>query len=375
MSVPTVSHLLISLAHGGLERLVVDWTNARNNRHPGSTRVVCLDEAGELAGELDGDVLTVLRADRSRFPWDRVAVRTLSEYSPTGGEAGHVLHSHNIAAQQYAALGVRRTSSRHVHTEHGSNVYVKGVVNRARLRRLGASTHHLACVSSDAAEKIAPHWGVDASAITVVPNGVTPHPDFSREEIEASREALGIATDEFVIGSIGRFSKEKGYDRLLESLPGVLQEAPDARVLLIGDGRERHALEAQADTLGIRDRLVLPGYQPNARRFYPLMSLFVMPSRSEGLSIALLEAMAAGLPVLVTRVGENPTVIDEDTCGWFLPEAQSAWTDVINARISDVKSGQGLVVGDAARQRCVTQYSQDATLELYEGIYAEVCRA
>src|SRR5688572_19934458 len=114
---PRVGHVLISLAPGGLERLVVDWTNARNAAFGDSTRVGCLDATGELAAALPSGCVTSFSASRERVPWDRDAVRKIRAWIKTEGLT--VLHSHNLAAHQYVTLATRGTRVRHVHTEHG----------------------------------------------------------------------------------------------------------------------------------------------------------------------------------------------------------------------------------------------------------------
>jgi hypothetical protein len=125
-SVPRVAHLVISLAHGGLEKLVVDWTNGRNRRQPGSTEVFCLDAEGDLAPRVEGHAVFCLHAHRGRFPFDLAAVKRLRECVAGGASAGakiQIVHSHNLAAQQYAALGLVGLDAGHVHTQHGAAIH------------------------------------------------------------------------------------------------------------------------------------------------------------------------------------------------------------------------------------------------------------
>ena len=373
MHVPTVCHLVISLAHGGLERLVVDWTNARNRRHPGSTRVCCLDEGGDLAAALAGDVLSVLRADRSRFPWDTAAVRALRQMlRDRSGQGVDILHSHNIAAQQYAALSAKRMPGRHFHTEHGSNAFTEGVFNRLRLRRLAKATGTLVCVSDDTASRIAPHWGLGVDGFQVIPNGVSPHPPFGAENGAAVRREFGIGADRTVIGSVGRLSMVKGYDRFLPVLAELIGRGNPLVFLLVGDGPERDSLEGLIRELGIADEVILAGYQENGRRFYDAFDLFVLPSRSEGLSIALLEAMAARCPVVVTDAGENRIVLDEGRAGRILPNDENAWADTLE----DILRGQGQAVSSGlvtnAKQRVDDHYASAQTMQAYEDAYRQL---
>ena len=374
-----VVHLVISLHHGGLERLVVDWTNERNRRCPGSTSIICLDKPGELADEVAGDVVFCLNARRHRFPFDLATVRTLKKWLPPSDECNlpllpSILHSHNLAAQQYACLACFGSTTRHVHTEHGTNVHVRGIKNRLRLRLLARLTDRMVAVSDDTAAKMRPVWNVQADRLKVIRNGVSAHPRFGRESVEALRRELGIPSDRIVIGSVGRLAHVKGYDRLLSALPTVLQRQVSATCLLVGDGPERPALEDMAVHFGIADRVVFAGYCADARKFLEVMDLFVLPSRSEGLSVALLEAMAAGLPVAVTPVGENPRVVEDGQTGFFLSDDEKAWGDSLIGLLEALGAGEPAgrtvhAVGEAARKAVLEHFSIENTLAAYEELY------
>ena len=318
-SVPHVVHLVISLDHGGLERLVVEWTNGRNRRYPGSTRILCLDAPGDLADQVEGGAVGCLHAQRSRFPWDLGAVARLrdevrSRTSVVGLPAGNVmpvtiLHSHTLAAQQYAVLATRGTGVKHLHTQHGAHVHLQSRLNRWRSRVLCRWTDRIVAVADTAAEAMVRNQKIPRERITVVPNGVAPHPAFPAPALAALRRACGLPEAGFVIGSVGRLDRIKGYDRLLRAFAPLSAQGDSCVLLLVGDGAEREALDRQAHDLGVRGRIVFAGFQRESRQFLDLMDLFVLPSRSEGMSMALLEAMAAGVPVLVTDVGSNRELI------------------------------------------------------------------
>lgn len=368
---PSVLHLVISLAHGGLERLVVDWVNARNRRWPGSTCAACLDaEAGELGAELEGAPAICLGARRGRFPWDRQAVRQLRQVLQSGFD---VIHSHNLAAQQYAALAAGRGGVRHVHTEHGTNPHCRGIVNRLRSRWLAARSDALVAVSRDTARKMAPLWGRSADAITVVVNGIAPAPDCSPIVRRALRESLGLPHSAFVVGSAGRLARVKGYDRLLAAFAAAASSAPNARLVLIGDGPERAALEGQARGLGIGGATIFTGYRNDARRLIETLDLFVLPSRSEGLPVALLEAMAAGVPAMAAEVGDVGEVLDGGRAGTLLPPSDGQWAALLAEAIR-AGAGQRQEQAQRARARVTERYSQASMLESYERLYRDALR-
>lgn len=370
---PRVLHLVLSLAYGGLEKLVVEWTNERNRRFPGSTVVCCLDQAGALAREVQDGSVVVLNADRSKAPFDFRVVRALRHRL---GDF-QVIHSHNLAAQQYAALaalGLRRV--RHVHTEHGSNPHMGGWKNRIRLQWLWRVTDCVVAVSRSTAEELAVGAGFPLRRITVIANGVRVRGDRSALRDDNERDVFerkfGLAPHTPVLGSVGRLAYIKGYDRLLRAFAGIMRQGTFAGrppvLLLVGDGPERASLEALARELGICPQVVFAGYQMDP---YPLlngMHLFVLPSRSEGLPVALLEAMMACVPVVVTDVGENRRVIEDGRYGRLLPDDERQWPDVLRETLD--RAGEQNEQLQRARDRVIVEYSLDHTLGLYEQVYA-----
>jgi glycosyltransferase involved in cell wall biosynthesis len=212
----------------------------------------------------------------------------------------------------------------------------------------------------------------------------------------AVKKMLGIPDSAFVIGTVGRLAHVKGCDRLIAAfaalnrlqlfgcrVPQLLSESPKASIspplttqqrdnlttylLLTGSGPELEALQRQARELGVSDRVIFAGYQADPTPYLAAMDLFVLPSRSEGLSIALLEAMSAGVPVAVTDVGASREVIEDGKCGAVLPEDEGKWPEILAEVLRDK---EGLARRrDAAVSRVRDCYSLEATLDGYEAVY------
>jgi glycosyltransferase involved in cell wall biosynthesis len=375
---PRAAHVVISLACGGLERLVVDWTNARNRMHPDSTLVCCLDEPGELAPQVEGAAVVTIGARRGRFPWDRAAVQRLRE-TLNGHPGGpfHLLHSHNLAAQQYAVLAARGTPMRHVHTQHGANLHLQRPLDRMRSRLLRRFTDCLVAVSEATAEAMRRSQGVRRSRLEVIPNGVAlpreapPAP----EQRAAARRECGLPDDAFVLGSVGRMARVKGYDRLVRAFAAATRGTGGgalgrARLLLIGDGPERAAIGRLIRDLGMESRVVLAGFRADAPRLLAAMDAFVLPSRSEGMPIGLLEAMAAGVPALASDAGSSRELIDDGRAGIVLPADEARWPDQLAAAAAD--PGRLQALARAARRRVEEHYALERGLARYEAIYREL---
>ena len=179
---------------------------------------------------------------------------------------------------------------------------------------------------------------------------------------------------------MGRLAHVKGYDRLIRAFaslapsslnfPGASDRNANRRsaplLLLVGDGPERSSLERLARDLGVAGRVIFAGYQADPAPYLAAMNLFVLPSRSEGLSVALLEAMAAGVPVLVTEVGANREVIADGEAGTLLPDDEERWPVALASALAD--NAREKVA--AAQARVKTHYSLETTLDQYEKIYA-----
>lgn len=387
---PCVWHVVLSLAPGGLERLVVDWTRERNRRAPGSTRVACLDEPGALADLLPEGSVCCVEADRQRGPWDRVAVSRLERL--IGRDGTTVVHAHNLSAQQYAVLATRSTWVPVLYTQHGANRHNQSLRDRLRSRLLACFTRRLVAVSVSVKSAMIRDQWIPERRIAVIPNGVSPHVGATSAELAELRTMLGVPRGSIVVGSLGRLAHVKGYDRLVAAFARLLAAkwpsteipsslglvAPPRKpheepvLLLVGDGPEKASLQIQAQALGIGGSVVFAGFRPEARKLLALMDLFVLPSRSEGLSVALLEAMAAGIPVAVTDVGENRVVTQSGECGVILPDEIDQWWLILKHQLATVSSLETRNRCRAAKQRVAEHYSLEATLDAYERAYAEV---
>jgi glycosyltransferase involved in cell wall biosynthesis len=189
----------------------------------------------------------------------------------------------------------------------------------------------------------------------------------SKDQRAAFRIKMGIPAEALVFGSVGRLAQVKGIDRLIAAFAALKLPLSTTYLLLIGAGPEREALERQARELGVADRVIFAGFQGDPAPYLAAMDVFVLPSRSEGVSVALLEAMAAGVPVAVTDVGANREVIEEGRCGVILPAEECQWPEILAALLNDPEGSA--IKQQAAKERVRTRYSLATTLDSYEQLY------
>jgi glycosyltransferase involved in cell wall biosynthesis len=165
--------------------------------------------------------------------------------------------------------------------------------------------------------------GVRPDRIEIVPNGITPF-DLTLIDRKRVRSNLGLKDDDLLILSVGRLVYEKGQEFLIEAMHIVGSQFPHSHLVICGEGPLRKQLEAQIERLDVSRFVKLLGQWDNVAELLAIADIFILPSRSEGLPMALLEAMAAGLPVVATRVEGIEEVVGEGKHGLLVPPANSA---------------------------------------------------
>jgi len=167
--------------------------------------------------------------------------------------------------------------------------------------------------------------GVHPDRLRLVPNAIDLSEYARKQTREKAKEQLGLPADEHAIGVVARFSVEKGVDRALRLFADLHQERPNMRLHLIGDGPQRAELKKLAGELGIARAVRWWGWQRDTRPIVEALDTMLLTSHTEGLPNTALEAMALGLPVVGTRVGALPQVLDDGECGVLLSEDESQW--------------------------------------------------
>lgn len=274
-----------------------------------------------------------------------------------------VVHTHGCRSDVLDAGLARRLGLPTITTVHGSS-QLGGItilyewLQRIVLRRFDA----VVAVSRAIAESVRNN-GVPEDRLHIVPNvGTLSATGLARS---AARDALGLPLDGFHVGWVGRLIRAKGADVFLRAL-GRLVDLP-LTVSIVGDGTERCKLEAQAVSLGLNGCIKFHGTVQEAARLFSAFDLFVLSSRTEGAPNVLLEAMAAGVPIVATRVGGVPDLIS-DTEGSLVPsEDPDALAAAIRTAFNDPDSTQRQA--SAARRRILTDFDVQTWLGRYEEIY------
>lgn len=207
--------------------------------------------------------------------------------------------------------------------------------------------------SHSAIAHAAVHEGVDPARSAFVPNGIE-IPDFPQPKPDWAELGWPQLVGKRVIGSIGRLHWQKGYDLLIEAMAPICRNEPDICVLLIGRGAEEANLRQLAAKCGIADRVVFAGERADCDRLLPGFTLYVQPSRFEGMPNALMEAMAAGVPVVATDVDGMGELLGSAT-GWrFAMEGVVTLSDIIYSAL--LNRAEARVRASVARVHIIGDY-------------------
>jgi glycosyltransferase involved in cell wall biosynthesis len=352
---------------GGLQSLIATLAC----RFAGSdirTSVITLD--GQI-GRTGTTIAPVVEAFEPQRPWPIVSmVAPLGLAQTLRRLRSDVVHIHS-GAWYKGVLAARLAGVRRViFTEHG-----REHDDPALQRRLDGwaarGTDVVVAVSHRLADYLQRTVGVPADRITTIENGVDRtvfHPGPAPEEL---RRRLELAPGAVVIGSIGRLESVKGYDRLLRVFHRALESEDPSHPLalvLVGDGSERGALQALAVELGIERRVRFAGWAGDPAQTYRLLDVFALTSRSEGLSLSLLEALASGAVPVVNDVGANAEVLGQAMTSQVVPEGEwDRFAGVLSETARDPERRRRLQAAGLAR--IAERYDVLRMLQAYATLY------
>ncbi len=361
---PAVLQVVETLEHGGAERVVVGLANSLA---PASrSAICCVKRRGELVGELDPRVDCFLfdkgEGNDANVPFKLARLVRRDRFE--------VVHTHSWGVFLEGALAAWMTGARHVHTAHGP--YLKhgsGLVQRAKARlrrsleRLAARRcHRLVGVSESIATDMREVMRLPTDRVTTVHNGI----DSSRGVSTLAAPFTNVSGPRLI--TVGRLDAIKQQELMLEALATLRDDFPGARLVIVGDGPERQRLERRASELRLESMVSFLGFRNDVAQLLADADVFLLSSRYEGISIALLEAMRAGLPVIATCVGGVPeTVVDGESALLFEAGDTVGLASAIERLSTSPALAAKLVAG--GRDRVRDHFSAEAMVGCYGRIY------
>jgi sugar transferase (PEP-CTERM/EpsH1 system associated) len=365
MSIPIV-YLITELDTGGAQKVLLQLLS-RLDRRRFSPSVVCLYN-GDKAVAQEIRSLGIHVADLGMATKWRVDafwrfLRLLRAERPA------ILHTHLFHANIPGRVVGRLTGVPIViSTEHSMGTESGW---RYRLNRL---THPLAdrvvCVSQQIAGFFTQRVGIPEAKVVVIPNGIDPERFRHLPDKRVARAGLGLPAGGALIGTVARLHPVKNLPVLLEAVAML----PEVSLVVVGDGPERTRLVRLAVELGLQQRVQFVGQQRDVLPWLAACDLFALPSESEGLSMAILEAMAAALPVVATRVGGTPELVMDQVTGRLVPSGDPRpLAQAIGSLVGD--PGLRHKMGRAGAERVAAVFSLDRmvgdTVCLYNRLLAE----
>ncbi len=363
-----IVHVVESLDVGGLEHVVLALAVLQRQRGH-EVRIVCLWRPGALAAVAAASGVEVQCAGK-RAGFDIAALwrlRTLLRQAQP-----EVLHSHNPMAHYYAvaaALGLGVASV--LNTRHGMGSQRLNA-RTERLYRLAVRRSAFAVsVCSAAQRRFVAHEVIPAAKAVVVHNGIAlarfTNPD--RGAAARIRAGLALPPGTVLFGSVGRLNEAKQQQLLLQALRALLDAAVPAALVIVGDGELRATLEGECRRLQLGAAVQLLGARSDVPELLAAMDVFVLCSRTEGYSLALIEASAAGLPIVATDVGGNAEIVQHQRSGLLVAGDVSALAAAMAALAADAALRQRFA--REAAQWAEREGSLDTMYERYLALYRQ----
>jgi len=260
-----------------------------------------------------------------------------------------------------------------VHGEHGrefTDLY--GSNYRRNLARwvLGRWVNSFVAVSDEIRSWLLNQVGIPGDKIVTITNGVDTKKFFPPADKGKVKQELGIDPNTFIVGAVGRLDKVKNYQMLLNAVLLQNRYKTPYKLILIGDGPERANLEAFVTTHRLSN-VEFFGEKQNVQKYLQIFDLFVLTSVVEGISNTILEAMATGTPVIATRVGGNPEIVEDNVTGSLIPSGNHA---LLSEMITKYMNDRSLCErhGQAARSRCEELFSLNVMVEKYDRLYSNL---
>jgi len=363
-----VLYLITELNIGGAERVVEQLATQLSRGHY-NVSVACLYDPGAIADEITASGVPVVNLGM-QSKWDLAAAYRL--FRLLRNKRIQILHSHLFHANLLAAL-VGRLANTPIIIATRHSIDIDGMGRERVNRWVRSLCDAVVAVSKEVREAELQRSRTGPSKVVMIPNGVQieTFTKISQADVEALRQKLRIHPNTAVIGTVASFNEYKGHTYLIDATVRILEQLPDTKVLLVGGGPLRSQMEDKAEALGLLDYIIFTGIRQDIPRILSTLDLFVLPSLWEGMPIVLLEAMAAGLPVVATRVGGIPEVVEHGVTGLLVPPRDpEALAQAIIALLQDRERAEAM--GQAGRARVEKYFSVERMVQQTEALYEDL---
>lgn len=362
-----ILHVVDSLEFGGLERVVTDLAKAQQARGH-QVAVFSISPTTGFMPELLEAGIEVQVGNKSRG-FDRAVLAQLRNMVVARGV--RVVHAHNFVPNYYAATALLGVSGKRtlVGTSHDMGMRLSNRKLRWMYRLSLLRTARVAMVGQQVHDRYVSAGWISASHAETVLNGI-PVLRFkgTAERRAEARARLGLPDSTPVIGCVGRLVPLKNQRLMIEVLPELLKSHPALKLVIVGYGELETTLRELAAARGVANEVMLLGQRADVSDLLPGFDIFALPSRTEGLSIALLEACATGLAVVATAVGGNTEIVRHGETGLLIPVDDA---DALRAALASLLDDAALRarMGSTASDWVAAHASIEALCSTYDRFY------
>ncbi|WP_298447401.1 glycosyltransferase [uncultured Marinobacter sp.] len=363
-----VLHLTFNMGIGGTEQVIRQLVQGMASQSVES-EILCIDgHIGPLGEALQQSGVPVYKLARKQgFDWSLIkAIRKCLREGRFD-----VVHCHQYTPWVYGWLGAWRTDTKVVFTEHG-----RFYPDRHRHKAMFANpimamlTPDIVAISSATKDALVRFEYIPRKKVRVIYNGIDP---LQKNGLEAQkiRDRLGVRKDAFVVGTVSRLDPVKNQSMMLRAFKEFSTKNPDAVLLMVGDGPDKEKLVGLATEYGINQKTIFTGFINNPLHYLAAMDVFLLSSHTEGTSMTLLEAMSLGMPVVATRVGGNPEIIEDGVTGILTePDDFFGFSNAIESLRDDAVLRE--MIGIAANLRFTEKFSAAAMTASYRAVYTSL---
>ncbi|HTL48437.1 MAG TPA: glycosyltransferase [Verrucomicrobiae bacterium] len=363
-----VLHVIWALDLGGAEQVVLNLVR-HLHRDRFEPVVCCLNGRGRFAGGLEEEGIKVIALHKApRIDWGLVPKLTRL----IRDEKIDLVHTHLFTAHLWGRMAAHRAHVPVLSTEHGMDVWRSGwhhlldsFLVRTNSRMIYVSDKvrdfYVRRVNGAAAKAVVLHNGIDVPRFAAAGNR------------ETMRRSLGVAPETQVLGIVGRLSPEKAHEDFLKLVQTLLGQGKNVTGLIVGDGALKAQLMEKSRLMGLDKNIIFTGLRKDIPELYAAMDVFVLCSHREGFPMTVLEAMAAGVPVVCTDVGGIKECLEDGKDGFLVPPGDLGALAAKIALLIDDKALREKIVA-RAREKVAANFSVEKMVADHEALYAAVLK-
>lgn len=364
-----ILHVIPKLTIGGVEnQLLMVLKNYNKNIY--FPIVCCLSDKGDLGVEIESCGVKLFCLNKLKHTFDWTIIRDI--YKLIKQNSIKVIRTHQYHANLYGRIaGLLAKVPCIVASVHNVYTIDKKIHRRIINHFLARYTDRIVAVSKAVMHDILIYDRISQNKLCVIYNGIEMRSFLNMHG--NIRDELGIPKNTPLIGTVGRLTPQKGHKFLLEAIKKLKFKFPEIKLLIVGDGPLKNDLKKYSQTLNIDDKVIFLGLRRDIPNFLSSIDIFVLPSLWEGLSNALIEAMASGKPVIVTDIPPIKEIINSEELGVLIPpENSDAIADALELLLHDKTRSE--TSGNAAKEKAFSSFTIEKTIEQYTSLFEDILR-